>query len=130
MTDSSLKLAINMHTKRVNQPVTTPNDEEEYQAFHFGRVGMKAQFTIGFRKSDGFSEGFAYADFRGWSTSDPNTSFDLMFVTRRVTVEGRKLARVLELIRQHRLTDLTEARHSEAMIVPDDEPIVFKLKLQ
>lgn len=126
MSDSSLKAALGTQQKRF-QLVTPPAEAEEYEAFSFGRVGQKPQFTVAFKQADGFSEGLSYSDFRGWTTPDGNTSLELIFVGRKIAIEGSNLGRILDLIRQHRLFDLTEASRSQAMQCSADEPIVTKL---
>lgn len=126
MNDSSLKAVLGTQHKRL-QLVGYTHEEEEYQAFSFGRVGQKPQFTVAFKQADGFCEGLSYSDFRGWTTSDGNTSFELLFAGRKIGVEGSNLGRILELIRQHRLSDLTEASRSQAMQCAVNEPVVTKL---
>jgi hypothetical protein len=128
MTDSSLKAAIGTQTGRLKL-ISPASEEEEYQAFSFGRVGQRTQLTVGFRKADGFSEGFSYSDFRGWTTPDSKTLIELQFVGKKVCVQGANLGRVLELVRQHRLFELVEASRPQAMVCNDDEPLVLAIKI-
>ncbi len=102
-------------------------EAEEYQALSFGRVGIKPQITLLFRKANGEVEGFPYADFRGISSVNEDIGFTVRFDTRTVKVEGQNLREAFRYICTHRAAEILEADEATAMQSPDGKPVVWKV---
>jgi hypothetical protein len=103
-------------------------DDAEYQAFSFGRVGIKPQLTLLIRKASGAVEVFPYADFCGISSSDENLGFTLRFATRTVLIEGQRLGKLFQYICNFRTAEIMEADERTAAIAEPDKPIVWRVK--
>ena len=106
---------------------TSSDDPDEYQAFCFGRVGVKPQLTLLVRKATGDVEGFPYADFSGVSATDENTGFTVRFGTRTVRVEGRNLQRLFHYLCNYRAAEIIETDERTAMQLANGQAVVWQV---
>ncbi|MEZ6101665.1 MAG: hypothetical protein R3E01_22245 [Pirellulaceae bacterium] len=121
MEDSSVVVEGNFARKAATEAA------DEYQAFSFGRIGIKPQLTLLFRKATGEVEGFAYADFRGISAIDENAGFKIRFDTRTVKVEGRNLRQLFQYICLHRAAEIVEIDEWMTLQLPEDRAVVWRV---
>lgn len=106
----------------------TGDEADEYQALSFGRVGIRPQVTVLFRKANGEVEGFPYADFRGISSLNEESGFTVRFDARTVKIEGQHLGKLFQYICNHRAAEILEADPATAMNSPDGKPVVWLVK--
>ena len=107
---------------------SSPAEQSEYQAFSFGRVGIKAIAMIGFVNADGHHLVLPYLDLRSIQSIEPSLGFDLKFPEWKITVVGRNLATPFRHIREHRLAELIELERHAALNLPEDEPVVIEMR--
>jgi hypothetical protein len=85
-----------------------PDDETDYTAFSFGRVGNRPQMTLVFRMNSGEVIGFPYAHITGIRADDCERSFTIDFGTATVTVVGNGLGRLFRYVCEHRVLEIVE----------------------
>ena len=112
------------------EDVRPAEETEIYQAFSFGRVGLRPQLMLCFIKCDGLHLALPYADLRSISTSDPSKGFQLEFSGREILIEGTNLDVCFRYLRDHRLSELTEASPATVLELPQDEPTVQKILIR
>ncbi len=83
--------------------------ESEYEAFSYGRVGIRPQLMLSFRKANGLVKVRPYALLQGLDSDDENSAFALSFPGLVVTVQGRNLSRLFVFICLHRVAEINEA---------------------
>ncbi len=103
------------------------SEPAEYQAFSFGRVGIRPQLTLLLRKANGEVEGFPYADFRGISAVNEDVGFTIRFDTRTVKVEGQNLKQLFQYVCNYRAAEIVEAEPSVVMQTPDGQAVVWSI---
>jgi hypothetical protein len=108
-----------------------PAEETEiYQAFSFGRVGIRPQLMLCLVKCDGHHLVLPYADLRAIITSEPDKGFLLDFGGRELLIEGTSLLICFRYLRDHRLAELSEIDSSSAMLQPEGTPVVHKITIR
>ncbi len=117
-------------TKRFADELQPNDDTDAYQAFSYGRVGLRSQLMICFVKCDGHHLVLPYADLRSITSSDPDKGFLLEFVGREITVEGTNLLICFRHLRNQRLAELIEIDRPSTMSQPADAPVVQKLVIR
>ncbi|MEZ6104472.1 MAG: hypothetical protein R3E01_36505 [Pirellulaceae bacterium] len=122
MEDSSVVVEGNFARKAVTEAA------DEYQAFSFGRIGVKPQLTLLFRKATGEVHGFAYADLRGISTLDEDRGFTIRFDSGTVKIEGRNLRQLFQYICLHRAAEIVEIDEQMTLQLPHDRAVVWLVK--
>jgi hypothetical protein len=105
-----------------------PRDEaEEYQAFSFGRIGIRPQMTLLVRKCTGEVEGFPYADYGGVSATNEDDAFSVKFGQRLVRIEGRQLQQLFRYVCNYRAAEITEVDARTSMHVAEDKAVVWRV---
>lgn len=132
MSEVSVRTILTGQTNRsLTSPVkeTPANDDIEYKAFSFGRVGNRTLSMVTFKTSDGAIEAFCYADLRRISSSEPSRQLILRFIDQIVVVSGQNLEPLLRYIKAWRCDEIVESRRiteslADATYIDD---IKFKL---
>jgi hypothetical protein len=102
-------------------------ETDEYEAFSFGRVGNKPQFTLLCRKATGEVEGFSYADYRGVSAIDEENGFSVKFGAQKVRIEGRHLGQLFRYVCNLRAAEIVATDEHTAMRLPDGKAVVWRV---
>lgn len=117
-------------SKRFSEEVRPSEESETYQAFSFGRVGIRPQLMLCVVKCDGHHLVLPYIDLHAISTSNPDKGFLLEFSRREILIEGTSLLICFRYLRDHRLAELTEIDRPSAMSQPDETPVVQKITIR
>lgn len=115
--------------RKIHQIEPKLEEEVEYQAFSFGRVGPRPQIMLEICKSDGFHLVLPYIDLKAISTMNPDLGFELKFGEQRVLIEGRNLLLCYRYIKQNRLESIVELGREGTMSVAEKDPVVSGIKL-
>lgn len=129
MADTSLQSKLGIVSKRPSL-VTEPTPEEDYQAFAYGRVGVKAVSMLCFVKTDGFHLALPYIDLRYLSSMSPSDGFDMEIGPWKISISGRNLWTAFRYIREHRLAELVEASRTVMLSLPETESLVEQLDVK
>ncbi len=115
--------------RKIHQIEPKLEEEVEYQAFSFGRVGPRPQIMLEICKSDGFRLTFPYIDLKRIKTMNPDLGFELKFGEQLVLIEGRNLLLCYRYIKQNRLESIVEMGREGAMSVTEIAPVVSGIRL-
>jgi hypothetical protein len=129
MADQSLQTILGVAPRR---PLVNPSqvdEDTEYQAFSYGRVGTRAAAMICFIKSDGFHLALPYMELRSVTTANPADGFEMEFSTQRIIVEGRSLVVPFRYVRENRLVEIVEASRASILVLPASEAVVTSLRM-
>ncbi len=91
------------------KPVQTVEKESEYEAFSYGRVGIRPQLMLGFRKCNGAVMVRPYAMLDAISTDEENSGFTIDFPKVSVIIQGRNLSKLFRFVCLHRVAEIIEA---------------------
>ena len=127
MADQKLHAILGVSPRKslLDQPET--DEDLDYQAFSFGRVGTRAAAMICFIKADRYHLVLPYSDIRSISTPDPETGFEADFGHYKITIVGRNLAPAFCYFKDNRLIELAEATRANVMSLANSEVIVDKM---
>ncbi len=117
-------------TKRFADDLQPNAETDDYQAFSYGRVGLRPQLMLCLVKCDGHHLVLPYADLRSISGSDPDKGFLLEFAGREALIEGTNLLICFRYLRTQRLAELVEIDRPAALSQPADTPVIHKLTLR
>jgi hypothetical protein len=101
------------------QNADTPRDDDsDYKAFTFGRVGPRPQMTLMLGFARGHGRGFPYAQMLGIEFDDEDAGFRLEFPGLVVEIRGRNLTRLLRYVCDHRAARIEEStpQHSVKLV--------------
>lgn len=130
MTEGSLRSMVERGIDRKIRSVEPKLEEEaEYQAFSFGRVGPKPQIMLEICKADGYRLALPYIDLKKITTMNPDMGFELHYLDQKVVVEGHNLMACYRYIKQNRLDSMLEAERSSAMAVVHQEAVISSVKI-
>lgn len=130
MTEGSLRAMVDRGIDRkIRSGEPKLEEEAEYQAFSFGRVGPRPQIMLEICKSDGYRLVLPYIDLKKITTMNPDNGFELHYSDQKVVVEGRNLKECYRYIKQNRLDSMLEAERSSAMAVVQQEAVISSLKI-
>ena len=130
MTEGSLRAMVDRGIERkVRSSEPKLEEEAEYQAFAFGRVGPKALIMLEIWKSDGYRLVLPYIDLKRISTMNPDAGFELHFPDHKVLVEGRNLKECYRYIKQNRLDSMVEAERTSTMSVVPNEAVINAIRI-
>lgn len=113
--------------RTAGQTATAGGEEPEYTACSFGRVGLKPQVSVTFRKADGTGVNLSYSHYYAVTDENPNIGFVVEFTRHTVSVEGRNLERLYRLICDHKAREVCEIDPILANTMPSDDPVVTGL---
>ena len=113
--------------RAAGQTATAGVEEQEYTACSFGRVGLKPQVSVTFRKANGSGINLSYSHYYGVTDENPNVGFVVEFTRHTVTVEGRNLERLYRLICDQKGREVCEIDPILAPTMPAGEPVVTRL---
>ena len=131
MSETSLKaFAAQSGVRRASAVEPKLEEEAEYQAFGFGRVGRGPEIMVEFRKADGYRLALQYIDLKELESHDPDKGFVIHAGRRKITVEGSGLASCYRYLRQNRVAELIEADRPTAMAVSSSEPVITSIRIQ
>lgn len=117
--------------KSAGRPAPSESDgEEEYTACSFGRVGIRPQIAITFRKANGSGRSFAYSHLYAVSDENPNLGFIVEFTRHTVTVHGRNLLRIYKLVCDHKARELLETDEIHALLLAESEPVITRIDVR
>lgn len=131
MSESSLAQFVGTAGKR--RPATVAakaDDEQDYRAFSFGRVGLRPQIRIELRKSDGYHLMLAYVDLKTVETMNPENGFVLSFPSFKITIEGQNLTDCYNYLATDRVATIVEATRGLVLSTPASEPLITAIKLE
>ena len=120
-TDSPLR---SLNLRKSSNP-----EEDDYTPFANGRVGLRPQLMIIFRKVDGTSHAFAYSHLYSVTTENENAGFTADFGQHRVTVTGRNLEQLYRYICQHRVQAVQEMSERNSLPLDPADPIITQIKV-
>lgn len=126
MSDTTLYME---RLRTAGQAATTNGEEAEYSACSFGRVGLRPQVSVTFRKADGSGHNFAYSHFYGVCDENPNVGFVIEFTRHTVAVEGRNLERLYRLVCEHKAREIQEIDPLLGESMPAGEPVVTRIAI-
>lgn len=130
MSEGSLRSLVGQTSARKVLHLEPKREEDvEYEAFSFGRVGQRPQIMLEICKSDGFRLTIPYIDLKSISTMNPDLGFELKFGEQRVLIEGRNLIHCYRYIKQNRLESIVELGREGAMNLAETDPVVCGIKL-
>jgi hypothetical protein len=121
-----LRREIQVPTPKAEEKVSKP-DEKEYEAFSFGRVGIRPQLMLAFRKSNGEVRVRPYAILQGIDTDNEHAWFALDFPGLRVQIRGRNLSVLFRYLWLHRVVEVTEADTSSNFLADDAMCVIESL---
>lgn len=131
MSETSLKAFTAQSTaKRFALPEPKFEEEAEYQAFAFGRVGRRPEIMIEFHKADGFRLNVQYIDIKEIETTNPDKGFSIRTPMHKFIIEGANLDRCYRYLQQNRIAELKEIDRPTAMSTTTDEAIITSLRIQ
>lgn len=116
------------HSVRLRNPVGR-EDEPEYSAYASGRVGMRPQITVSFRKTDGTTQAFSYSHLYCVSTNNENEGFIAEFTQHRVSVVGRNLSDLFRYINTHRVHLIQEMSDTQTLGLEETQPVVTGISI-
>lgn len=127
----SLKAFAAQSNLRRPAPIEVPREEEaDYQAFGYGRVGRRPEIMIEFQKANGYRLALQYIDVKEIETHDPDKGFVIHAPRRKITVEGDGLLNCYRYLRQNRIAELVECDRPTAMAASAGDPIITCLRIQ
>ncbi len=130
MTEGSLRAMVDRGIERkVRSSEPRLEEEAEYQAFAFGRVGPRALIMLEICKSDGYRLVLPYIDLKRISTMNPDLGFELHYPDQKIVVEGRNLKECYRYIKQNRLDSMVEAERTGVMAGVQQAPIINSIRI-
>ena len=137
MSEDSLKSLLKIPERRNAYPIEARSNSEpkfeeevEYQAFAYGRVGRKAEIMLEFRKANGYRLCIPYIDLKEIETSNPTKGFVISTLKRKITIEGSNLERCYRFLQQNRIAELMEIDRPAAMTADKADAIISSLKIE
>jgi hypothetical protein len=100
------------------------DDDSEYKAFTFGRVGPRPQMTLILGFAGGHGRGFPYAQMLGIEFDDEDAGFRLEFPGQVIEIRGRNLKRLLRYVCDHRAARIEESTLQQSLVASDTAEIV------
>jgi hypothetical protein len=100
------------------------DDDSEYKAFTFGRVGPRPQMTLILGFAGGHGRGFPYAQMLGIEFDDEDAGFRLEFPGQIVEIRGRNLKRLLRYVCDHRAARVEESTPQQSLAATNAAEIV------
>lgn len=130
MTEGSLRSMVDRGIDRkIRSGEPKLEEEAEYQAFSFGRVGPRPQIMLEICKADGYRLALPYIDLKKITTMNPDRGFELHFSDQKILVEGQNLKDCYRYIKQNRLDSMLEAERANAMAVAQQEAVISTLRI-
>lgn len=129
MGETSLQTKLGLTAQRPVVGIDS-TEESEYQAFTYGRVGIRSVAMLCLIKSDGFHLALPYIELHAIRTMSPSDGFELEIGTQRIEIQGRNLLPAFRFIREHRLAELCEATRATVMSLPPTDSVVSEIVIR
>lgn len=101
--------------------------EQEYEAYSFGRIGIRPQLMLALRKANGQVRIRPYAMLQGIDTDNEHVGFTLDFSGWRVQVRGRNLERLFRYLWLQRVLEIIEVDTSSSFLEDDRACVIESL---
>ncbi len=129
MPEHSLQAILGVASRRPLVASSQHDEDPEYQAFSYGRVGTRAVAMLCCIKSDGYHLALPYMELRSVMSANPTDGFEMEFSTQRIIIEGRNLTVPFRYIRENRLSEIVEASRASILVLPASEAVVTSLRI-
>ena len=100
-------------------PRHEPEVEEARESFQNSRVQSRESIMLDVKLSDGSIESYPYA-WLARATYQPGDTLSLRFGKHEITIEGRNLSRLREIVTEHRARFIQEGTEGEEGLKPED----------
>jgi hypothetical protein len=130
MADQKLHAILGVTPRKPLIAQTEIDEDNDYQACSYGRVGTRAAEMICFIKSDGYHFALPYMELRSVMTANPADGFEMEFSTQRIIIEGRNLEVPFRYVRENRLVEIVEAVRTHVLCLSDNESVVTRLDVR